>query len=467
MSKVAELPASLAELLTAHLEPRPAPNGNGHKPSGQRPSSRYGDAALAGEVERLLSAHNGTRNDTLNRAAFSLGTLVGAGILDRFMVEDQLMGAALAVGLGETEARKTIASGLDKGCQQPRAVPDHNGSGPEAPPDEWLFSDEPPQPEGAEHEGHEAPRKASRLWTIADLYDTEFPEPAWAIPGILPAGLTLFGGRPKVGKSWLMLQAACAVGTGGRFLGKPIERGAVLYLALEDSPRRLQDRIQKQGIPRHALISFCREWRPLHKGGFDDLLRELERAAYRLVVIDTLTRAFPGIDQKERHRIEPFLDQLQTLALGRNLAIAFNDHTRKPMGQNEDPVDDIMDSTGKTAPADGVLALYKQQGKPGARLMGRGREYEDFDYLLAWDRVTCCWQLEGETGAVRLTERRQEIIDALTKLGRATLTTIAKTIGQPKGNTYTRLQDLVTAGLVIISKVDDDVVYEVVGHVSP
>jgi putative DNA primase/helicase len=113
------LPAALAELLTAQPEPRPIPAPNGYKPG-----DGYGVAALAGEVERVRSATSGTRNDTLNRAAFALGQLTAAGVLDRATVEGELLGAALAVGLGEGEAVKTIQSGLNKGEQAPRAIPD-------------------------------------------------------------------------------------------------------------------------------------------------------------------------------------------------------------------------------------------------------------------------------------------------------------------------------------------------------
>ncbi len=72
---------------------------------------------------------------------------------------------------------------------------------------------------------------------------TEWPEPTWAVPGLLPAGLCIFAGKQKAGKSWLALQIAQAVATGGHVLGQQIERGPILYLALEDIPRRLQDRM--------------------------------------------------------------------------------------------------------------------------------------------------------------------------------------------------------------------------------
>jgi hypothetical protein len=51
-------------------------------------------------------------------------------------------------------------------------------------------------------------------WSADELMATQFPEMVWLIPGILPEGLTFLGGKRKLGKSWLGLQVALAVGTG-------------------------------------------------------------------------------------------------------------------------------------------------------------------------------------------------------------------------------------------------------------
>lgn len=94
-------------------------------------------AALEGEVARVGAAAEGNRNHTLNRAAFSLGQLVGAGALDTSVVEAHLLGAAAGAGLGEQEARRTIASGLTAGARNPRLPA---ASGPAADCDPWLLA---------------------------------------------------------------------------------------------------------------------------------------------------------------------------------------------------------------------------------------------------------------------------------------------------------------------------------------
>ncbi len=82
----------------------------------------YPAAALQREVEAVASATEGTRNHTLNRAAFSLGTLIGAGCLDRATVEASLREAAHSAGLDGHEVEATIRSGIDSGMKHPRVV---------------------------------------------------------------------------------------------------------------------------------------------------------------------------------------------------------------------------------------------------------------------------------------------------------------------------------------------------------
>lgn len=87
-------------------------------------ASKYAQRALEAELGRLAVAPEGTRNPTLNTAAFSLGQLVASGALDEGAVRDQLTAVALRIGLTATETEKTISSGLGKGMLQPRAVPE-------------------------------------------------------------------------------------------------------------------------------------------------------------------------------------------------------------------------------------------------------------------------------------------------------------------------------------------------------
>jgi hypothetical protein len=111
------VPAVLRELIAGPGDPAgPA------SPTPIAHPERYAAAALEAEADRVARARVGTRNDTLNRASFALGRLVGAGLLDAWLVTQELTDAARFAGLGRAEIRRTIRSGLTAGRRQPLDV---------------------------------------------------------------------------------------------------------------------------------------------------------------------------------------------------------------------------------------------------------------------------------------------------------------------------------------------------------
>lgn len=104
---------------------RPAPP-EPPRPTRRRPvggnNQPYVTIALERELERLRCATANDRNNTLNRVAFSLGTLVGAGELDEGYVTSEIARIAADIGLERGETRLTIHSGLRAGKQRPRAI---------------------------------------------------------------------------------------------------------------------------------------------------------------------------------------------------------------------------------------------------------------------------------------------------------------------------------------------------------
>lgn len=92
------------------------------RPTGTR-EQRYAASALHRELAVLASAVEGSRNDTLNRAAFNLGQLTATGLLDRDQVVAELERVATGIGLGPDESRRTIASGMAAGLRRPRSAP--------------------------------------------------------------------------------------------------------------------------------------------------------------------------------------------------------------------------------------------------------------------------------------------------------------------------------------------------------
>lgn len=296
----------------------------------------------------------------------------------------------------------------------------------------------------------EEPRRT--IWTAAELLAADFPEPQWTIPGVLPMGLAFLAGRPKVGKSWLGLQIAVAVGSGGRVFDRVIKPGRVLYLALEDSERRLKTRLGAQDARGAVDVTFATEWPTFGGGGLVKLQEEIRAQEYNLVVIDTLSRASGMVDQLNLADMTNLTGELQNLTKLHQVTILVIDHHRKSGGQESDPIDDILGSTGKGAVCDVAWGLYKERGKAGATLKIVGRDLEPRDLALEWDTDTCCWQLLGDVADVQRGEVKKSILQAIADLQvlgeLATVTNLAAHLDREKGNIGRALADLVNAGKV-------------------
>lgn len=123
---LAELPPHIISLLASDA---PGPGAAKPDKAGAGMTGKYDHyikAALAGEMASVSNAAPGTRNHTLNVAAFSLGQLVGGGVLDRGRAENCLWAACVAGGCPEKHKAgclATIASGLDSGVSEPRTPP--------------------------------------------------------------------------------------------------------------------------------------------------------------------------------------------------------------------------------------------------------------------------------------------------------------------------------------------------------
>ncbi len=310
-----------------------------------------------------------------------------------------------------------------------------------------------------------------RLIDSADIITKQFPDPVWAIPDVIPAGLALLAGRPKIGKSWLTMQIAFAVATGGHALGATIQKGRVLYLALEDSERRLQKRMIAQGWPAEArgavkfllYKDFREQIEYLNSGGGHRLAKHIEQEGYRLLVIDTLSKAFKG-DQNDNAEMTAALGPIHEKVNTLDIAGIIVHHHAKPKGTDPNPVDDVMGSSAIAGVADTIIGLYKEQGKAGAKLAITGRDVEERTLQLKWDSEFFCWQNEGDANEITITEQRQKVIDFLTTVERAQVGAIANATGMNKGNAHTRLQDLVIAGLVERSTHRTEVYYQLLSN---
>jgi hypothetical protein len=238
---------------------------------------------------------------------------------------------------------------------------------------------------------------------------------------LIPEGLTLLGGKPKTGKSWLALGLAVAISTGDIALGRfPVEQGPVFYAALEDSPRRLKKRLRQilgaEEWPSELRIA--NQWSRLHEGGLEDLASELDRwPDTRLVMLDTLAKVRPGDRSRRLYDADyQALEPLQSLAMDRDVAILLIHHLRKD--EATDWIDSLSGTSGLTGVADSVLGLFRDRGRADAVLKGTGRDMDEFELALHFDGGN--WSHLGEASDYRLSEERAEILALVRDLGQPT-----------------------------------------------
>jgi hypothetical protein len=274
----------------------------------------------------------------------------------------------------------------------------------------------------------------------------------YVVPGIIVEGLTLFAGKPKIGKSWLLLHAAIAVAAGESTLGEiECEQGDVLYCALEDNPRRLQSRMRilRPGKPWLPRLHFQTEMARLSVGGLDYIRGWLESVEQpRLVVIDTLAmvRAPKGRDQTQYEADYNAVLTLRALAAERGIAIVVIHHLRKM--DSDDAFDTVSGTLGLTGAPDTILVLKRDQS--GAIILyGRGRDLVEIEKAMSFDRATCTWTIAGEVQEARRSAARQKILDAMVELGEpAGPSEIAALARTTIGNAKQLLRKLVEAGIV-------------------
>jgi hypothetical protein len=284
------------------------------------------------------------------------------------------------------------------------------------------------------------------IWTTDEILDTEFTDPEWIVPNLIAAGLNILGGRPKIGKSWFGLQAAVAVGTGGTVLGEQVQRRRVFYLALEDSERRLQNRLNLQKCPKGASIDFATAWPALIDSGLEHLLRTIEAGQYQFVVVDTLARFASERKSDDEKLVAQRLAELQRYAVSHNIGVLIIDHHRKPAAGMSDVIDDIMGATAKTGVADAALGLYRSRGQQGAELKLTGRDVPDRELAVQFDKELFCWQLLGNSSDVQSNSLQGQILELMKSDydGVATCSQIAKDLGRDRGNIHREMQELVT-----------------------
>jgi len=242
------------------------------------------------------------------------------------------------------------------------------------------------------------------------------PPLRFAVPGLIAEGLTLLVGPPKAGKSYLALDMLLAAASGGTALGAlPVgEPRRVLYLALEDSDRRMKDRCGELllGQATPPLFSYVTR---IHPGTLlATVTTWMERyPGTGLVVIDTLGRvmplALPGESAYQRdYRAASALKELADAHEG--LSVVVLHHDRK--ANTEDFVDAVSGTHGLAGAADTITVLAHKRGNPSALLKVTGRDVAEQEIALIQREGGKGYRLDGadlSKAAAKAAEQHDEL----------------------------------------------------------
>jgi hypothetical protein len=295
------------------------------------------------------------------------------------------------------------------------------------------------------------PARRSR-WTDAELMTVEFPPVKWAVPGLLAEGLNMLAGAPKLGKSWMSLGLAAAIANGDPALGSiEVDRGPVLYCALEDTGRRLQRRRRQmlatggQAAPLLTLETSC----PTMTAGGEDVLREWldENPGARLVIVDTF--------EKMRGAVVPgasaYTSDYAAGARFKNLADEYGvpflliHHVRKQGA--EDWQNLVSGTAGLTGAMDATLVLERARGQADGVLHVTGRDVEETDYAMSFDAHSGAWtKLDGPASDHLVADTRADILRLLREHGPLKPARIAEALDANPGTVRQTCKRMADAG---------------------
>ena len=296
---------------------------------------------------------------------------------------------------------------------------------------------------------------------LQTIMETDFPERPQLVPGLLPKGLIIMAGQPKVGKSYAMLNLAIAAAQGGVMWSTfNIEEATnTLYVAYESDYNEIKERT-------HQIL--CGEQAPDNlfflKMGLDDidlrldaegLLRLSDYVTARrigLVIIDTWQRARPLDDNHRGNAYERDSDLLipvQSLTKVLDITTVLVHHTRKGVDETN-PFNEISGSTGFQAIADSMMLMKKEEGNLN-RLWVRGRRMADNEYTVEVDvakpGVVRLMEAEDGTGG-RVTPERKWIMDALAGGDIMTVAEIAERLEKSEASVRRAVSRMVKDGQV-------------------
>lgn len=226
------------------------------------------------------------------------------------------------------------------------------------------------------------------------LLSTPLPVTKFIVEGLLPEGLHILAGSPKIGKSWLALWICFQVSRGDPVWEFPTTHGTVLYLCLEDSYARIQSRLFQITDDAPDTLHFANLSESIGNGLEKQITSFLsEHPDTNLVVVDTLQKIRDIVPDNNSYASDyRDLSSLKNLADHHHIAILLIHHLRKM--KDDDPMNMISGTTGLSGATDSNFVLKrKDRSSPNAELHCTGRDIESRVLELCFQKETHTWEL--------------------------------------------------------------------------
>ena len=256
-----------------------------------------------------------------------------------------------------------------------------------------------------------------QMQSFQELINAEIPPVHWIVKGLLPQGLTILAGAPKVGKSWMSLELALRVANGEPVFGfyEVTKKRNVLYFALEDSENRLQERIKLIAgggdIPINAKIVY--EWKADQKG-LDVLRRAITQDKIDFVIIDTFAAA--NMEPRDGYKADyRSVRSIQQIAVETGACIVLVHHTRKTdrkqTSGNIDQIEEVNGTMGLNGAADSIIILRKPPKVNVFNFYIKGRDVEETTIPLVFEDYR--WTVSGDMADLLSNENEIKIYKAI------------------------------------------------------
>lgn len=236
--------------------------------------------------------------------------------------------------------------------------------------------------------------------TAEDLQNRTYEPTPFLVDELIPEGLHILAGAPKIGKSWLALWLCLCVAQGQALWNFATTQGEALYLSLEDSFQRIQTRLFDLTEDAPPTLHFAIMADTL-KHGLEQQIEQFltEHPATKLVVIDTLQRVrSTGGDSNLYANDYQDVGLLKQLADRHHIAILLIHHLRKL--HDDDPMNMISGSTGLSGAADSAFVLQKNaRSANAATLHCTGRDIPDRTLRLELGEDDHIWKLLADSKA--------------------------------------------------------------------